>query len=184
VNKNNLHLRKWRQNLLVHTALRLDSNHHREFTLISCKPLDVGPRWRPQSAQSDNENLSASPRGLSPENDIPMDMNDEEPQYTGADPNHNMPEDNPIPSPRHSQRAYVEDAEDDEQSNHSALVGKNADKEAGAPKGHQATSFEKYSKRQKDNNEPPWVLFESDHEWELAKWLMESGASQNKVDSF
>ena len=37
-----------------------------------------------------------------------MDI-DEEPPYTEADPSHSMPEDNPIPSPRPSQRAYVED---------------------------------------------------------------------------
>ena len=49
--KNNPHLRKWRQNLLVHTALQADLNHHREFTLISCKRLDVAPRWRPHSSQ-------------------------------------------------------------------------------------------------------------------------------------
>jgi hypothetical protein len=149
--------------------------------------------FQSDSAQSDNENLSGSPRGLSPENDIPMDIDDEEPPYTGADPSHNMPEDNPIPSPQRSQRAYVEDAEDDEPSNHSALAGKNAEEDvrwyeaflgAGAPKGRQASSFEKYSKEQKDNNEPPWAPFESEDEWELAKWLMESGASQNKVDSF
>ena len=149
--------------------------------------------FQSDSAQSDNENLSGSPRGLSPENNIPMDIDDEEPLYTGADPSHNMPEDNPIPSPQRSQRAYVEDAEDDEPSNHSAPAGKNTKEDvhwyeafpgAGAPKGHQASSFEKYSKEQKDNNEPPWAPFESEDEWELAKWLMESGASQNKVDSF
>lgn len=150
--------------------------------------------FQSDSAQSDNENLSASPRGLSPENDILMDI-DEEPPYTEADPSHSMPEDNPIPSPRPSQRTYVEDVEDEDEglSNRSAPAGKNTKEDvrwyesfpgAGAPKGHQASSFEKYSKQQKDNNEPPWAPFESKDEWELAKWLMESGASQNKMDSF
>ena len=55
--------------------------------------------FQSDSAQSDNENLSGSSRGLSLENDIPMDIDDEEPPYTRADPSHNMPEDNPIPSP-------------------------------------------------------------------------------------
>ncbi|KAF8799293.1 hypothetical protein BYT27DRAFT_7040688, partial [Phlegmacium glaucopus] len=30
----------------------------------------------------------------------------------------------------------------------------------------------------------PWAPFESEDEWELARWLMTSGVSQTKIDSF
>ncbi|KAJ3926270.1 MAG: hypothetical protein NXY57DRAFT_1051450 [Lentinula lateritia] len=37
---------------------------------------------------------------------------------------------------------------------------------------------------QKAEGMEPWEPFASEDEWELARWLMESGASQGKIDSF
>jgi hypothetical protein len=34
------------------------------------------------------------------------------------------------------------------------------------------------------NGDAPWAPFETEEEWELAKWLMTSGVSQKKTDSF
>ncbi len=46
------------------------------------------------------------------------------------------------------------------------------------------TSFEAYCEQQKAANQEPWAPFGSEEEWELAWWLMESGVSQKKIDSF
>lgn len=46
------------------------------------------------------------------------------------------------------------------------------------------TKFESIRQKQKMADEAPWAPFESEDEWELARWLMESGISQKKTDSF
>jgi hypothetical protein len=55
---------------------------------------------------------------------------------------------------------------------------------AGVPIGEGVSSFEKWRRDQVKNNEPPWSPFESREEWELAQWLIASGISQKKIDSF
>ena len=45
------------------------------------------------------------------------------------------------------------------------------------------TSFEFYRKQQKEARVEPWSPFESEDEWELARWLMSTGVSQKKMDT-
>ncbi|KAF8950928.1 hypothetical protein BDZ97DRAFT_1636640, partial [Flammula alnicola] len=44
--------------------------------------------------------------------------------------------------------------------------------------------FERHREMQKEQGDAPWAPFESEEEWELARWMMTSGASQKKMDSF
>ncbi|KAJ7812872.1 hypothetical protein B0H14DRAFT_3112207 [Mycena olivaceomarginata] len=46
------------------------------------------------------------------------------------------------------------------------------------------TYFQKLRDEQKDAGNAPWYPFESEDEWELAKWLMTSGLSQKKTDEY
>ncbi|KAF5362997.1 hypothetical protein D9757_014080 [Collybiopsis confluens] len=46
------------------------------------------------------------------------------------------------------------------------------------------TSFEAAYQRQTEAKLPPWTPFKSEQEWELARWLISSGASQKKIDKF
>ena len=55
---------------------------------------------------------------------------------------------------------------------------------AGVPIGEGVSCFEKWRRNQKNKNEPPWSPFESCEEWELAQWLITSGISQKKIDTF
>ncbi|KAJ7845019.1 hypothetical protein B0H14DRAFT_2182041, partial [Mycena olivaceomarginata] len=45
------------------------------------------------------------------------------------------------------------------------------------------TQFEKLRDKQKNKGHAPWEPFESEDEWELARWLMTSGLS-NKTDEY
>jgi len=54
----------------------------------------------------------------------------------------------------------------------------------GSTKGECRTSFEKQRDQQRVEGCPPWAPFESQKEWELGRWLMTSGVSQKKMDSF
>ncbi|KAJ7574917.1 hypothetical protein C8J56DRAFT_802318 [Mycena floridula] len=46
------------------------------------------------------------------------------------------------------------------------------------------TVFEDFREEQKKHGDEPWAPFKSEEDWELARWLMESGASQTKINSF
>ncbi|KAJ6527883.1 hypothetical protein DFH09DRAFT_935537 [Mycena vulgaris] len=46
------------------------------------------------------------------------------------------------------------------------------------------TQFEKLRESQKAAGQEPWYPFESEEEWELARWLMTSGLSQSKTDDY
>ena len=55
---------------------------------------------------------------------------------------------------------------------------------AGTTKGGCKTTFQLHHEAQKATGDKPWAPFESEKEWELARWLMTSGISQKKIDSF
>ena len=55
---------------------------------------------------------------------------------------------------------------------------------AGATKGQCESTFQKHRTAQQAAGDAPWAPFESEKEWELARWLMTSGVSQKKMDSF
>ncbi|KAJ7501398.1 hypothetical protein B0H11DRAFT_1653535, partial [Mycena galericulata] len=44
--------------------------------------------------------------------------------------------------------------------------------------------FEKLREEKTAAGRAPWEPFESEDEWELARWLVTSGTSQTKVDEF
>ncbi|KAJ7689553.1 hypothetical protein B0H17DRAFT_872490, partial [Mycena rosella] len=46
------------------------------------------------------------------------------------------------------------------------------------------TFFETLREQQRDAGRAPWYPFESEDQWELARWLMTSGLSQKKTDSY
>ena len=56
--------------------------------------------------------------------------------------------------------------------------------EAGTPVGKAEGTFQKLRREQKENAQDPWYPFESQDEWELARWLILSGVSQEKMDAF
>lgn len=55
---------------------------------------------------------------------------------------------------------------------------------AGTPKARGMARFGAYRQEQVERGEEPWAPFESEAEWELARWLMTSGVSQNKINDF
>ncbi|KAJ6616697.1 hypothetical protein B0H10DRAFT_2389376 [Mycena sp. CBHHK59/15] len=55
---------------------------------------------------------------------------------------------------------------------------------AGAVLAECQTQFERLQQKQKQENGAPWAPFETEEEWELARWLMTSGLSQGKTDNF
>ena len=85
-------------------------------------------------------------------------------------------------------RPYVEDSddEDDEPRKPDSVYIQEfpAHLRAGEKKGEIKTQFETLRERQKAEDLEPWFPFPSEDEWELARWLVESGASQSKIDSF
>ncbi|KAJ7235026.1 hypothetical protein B0H12DRAFT_1076218 [Mycena haematopus] len=46
------------------------------------------------------------------------------------------------------------------------------------------TEFQRTKARQQKEKQAPWYPFESEDEWELARWLMTSGVSQTKTDEY
>ena len=47
-----------------------------------------------------------------------------------------------------------------------------------------ATNFKQHFELQRNAGDAPWTPFESEGEWELARWLMMSGVSQRQINVF
>jgi len=133
---------------------------------------------------------------------------DEDAQQEGADVNidvemgHNgsssppdfscdIPDDSaPAPSlqqERH-RRATVEDAPDEDDApklpeGEVWIDDYDEDRQAGATGQPCKTSFEFHRDQQREARLEPWSPFESEDEWELARWLMSAGVSQKKMDT-
>jgi hypothetical protein len=56
--------------------------------------------------------------------------------------------------------------------------------DAGASYGKAKTSFEKYRQGQESRREAPFHPFADKDEWDVVRWLVESGTSQQKKDEF
>ncbi|KAF8808461.1 hypothetical protein BYT27DRAFT_7255574 [Phlegmacium glaucopus] len=83
-----------------------------------------------------------------------------------------------------SRRASVEDAEDDELEDNDARYVHDYPG-AGLPHAEKGqTDFEQRLEQQRRAGDAPWMPFESEDEWELARWLMTSGVSHKKIDEF
>ncbi|KAJ3864827.1 hypothetical protein EV359DRAFT_72791 [Lentinula novae-zelandiae] len=93
-------------------------------------------------------------------------------------------------STSYGKHAYVEEVDDDPIDDPVStydprwIYEESYPRPAGTPVRPCQTSFEIYREQQKTDGSEPWEPFQSQDEWELARWLMESGASQTKIDSF
>ena len=102
------------------------------------------------------------------------------------------PEKSPTPDNHKRQQTEVEEVEDDPSNDPISIYDPRSlwaqafaqDAEAGKMLCPCQTKFEAYCEQQKAAKQEPWAPFGSEEEWELARWLMESGASQKKIDSF
>lgn len=74
-------------------------------------------------------------------------------------------------------------AEDEEDEKNARYV--NDFEGAGLPHAERSlTNFEHHFEHQRKAGDKPWAPFESEDEWELARWLMLSGASQKQINEF
>lgn len=95
-----------------------------------------------------------------------------------------------IPTASSSQKCpYVKDSDDEEdepapEANSVYIQEFPAHLHAGEKKAALKTQFEILRERQRVEGLEPWFPFPSEDEWELACWLVESGASQLKINSF
>ena len=56
---------------------------------------------------------------------------------------------------------------------------------AGLPYAERSTTnFEQHFELQRNAGDAPWTPFESEGQWELARWLMTSGVSQRQINEF
>jgi hypothetical protein len=97
----------------------------------------------------------------------------------------------PLPPTERRRGVTIEDVPDDDntQTSPEAVEGEvwvddyDEEKQAGATMGACKTSFEFHREQQKEAGVEPWSPFESEDEWELARWLMSAGVSQKKMDT-
>jgi hypothetical protein len=119
---------------------------------------------------------------------LPSDYDSDSPPYVELDP----PVDNSAPLEeeepmRTSRHATVKDAEDEDDITKDSRFIEDFPRPAGLPHSADKTrlsSFERHLYEQKEAGDAPWAPFETEDEWELTRWLMTSGVSQTKIDSF
>ncbi|KAJ7697259.1 hypothetical protein B0H17DRAFT_1197650 [Mycena rosella] len=85
------------------------------------------------------------------------------------------------PQPASPERATMEEVEDEDDGWFQSFP---PEKAAGAILEKCKTQFERLCEEQKKGGHAPWAPFESQEEWELARWLITSGLSQTKTDKF
>jgi Plavaka transposase len=91
----------------------------------------------------------------------------------------------PTPTASSQKRRYENIEEDELPEADSVYIQEfPANFHAGCTKGEVKTQFEILREKQRAEGREPWFPFPSEDEWELAHWLMESTASQSKIDSF
>lgn len=110
-------------------------------------------------------------------------------QRESLEENNTPPSDNP--DEHHSKRARVDDdneAEIFESANTKFIVDYPAEACAGAiledSRDRLETRFEKIWRMQQNAGEPAWAPFSSLGDWELSRWLVQSGVSQREIDKF
>ncbi|KAF7344304.1 hypothetical protein MVEN_01722000 [Mycena venus] len=165
-------------------------------------------RYNAYAAESDGDSNSddSYDGGNDLESDTEMPMNaeqagngllsdvseDENNQDLHADPHNNdtppgspgspSPAPDPALNAGKRRRATVEEVEDEEDERYVEDFPK--DMNAGEWRERCKTYFQKLRDEQKDAGNAPWYPFETEDEWELAKWLMTSGLSQKKTDEY
>ncbi|KAF8986398.1 hypothetical protein BDQ17DRAFT_1436289 [Cyathus striatus] len=114
--------------------------------------------------------------------------------YIGCDPPTNSE------SESRSKQASVEEVEDmgEGYEGHEGYKGSEGEREeeswyiqdfpsmknAGAPTRQSPTKFEQLQNMKKAASDDPWHPFTDEADWELGHWLMNSGASQTKIEEF
>ena len=123
-----------------------------------------------------------------PFDDLPTDYDADSPPYIEL----NLPVGNPVEEEpeepiRESRRATVEDVEDEDEITDESRFIEDFPTPAGLPHSAykmQSSDFERHLDEQKKVGDAPWAPFETEDEWELARWLMTSGISQTNINSF
>ncbi|KAH7880127.1 uncharacterized protein C8R40DRAFT_1158616 [Lentinula edodes] len=91
---------------------------------------------------------------------------------------------------RKTKHAYIEEVEDDPRTDRVSTSDpqlryiQDYPRQAGTPLHTCELPFETLQKAQLKEGLEPWSPFQNKEEWELTRWLMESGASQGKIDQF
>jgi hypothetical protein len=126
----------------------------------------------------------------SPFDSIPSDYDSDLPPFHELDPSISSPgpleEDSEKPR-QASRRATVEDVEDEDDRTPDLRFIEDFPRPAGLPysaEKSQSSNFEHHLDEQKKAGDAPWAPFETEDEWELARWLMTSGVSQTKINTF
>lgn len=126
------------------------------------------------------KSTSARAQGLQEEdNDVLMDDSWDQPYSPAA-----IPKPPAMPSSLSPQppSAQVKDVPEEDTDLNSRWIEEYPG--AGKSYGRCQTLFDQYRDQQIAKGHTPWAPFENEAEWELAEWLMTSGVSQTRMDSF
>ncbi len=118
----------------------------------------------------------ACSRSSSPEANEHTHHHDDIPPTTFDDPDSGEPS---------SKRVRVEEVEDEEPGGlpKRPWVG-DFDAPAGVPIARAETLFERLRKEREGGDQGCWYPFQSKEEWEVARWLLRSGLTQEGIDSY
>ena len=123
--------------------------------------------------------------------DVDVEMQQEGPISPPEHPMDVPVESPPSPPTERHKGVTIEEVpdKDDARTSPAAVEGEvwvddyDEEKQAGATMGACKTSFKFHREQQKEAGVEPWSPFESEDEWELARWLMGAGVSQKKMDT-
>ncbi|KAF8814138.1 hypothetical protein BYT27DRAFT_7206323 [Phlegmacium glaucopus] len=113
-----------------------------------------------------------------------MDLESDNEQIFDFHPPDLMDQDHDEDPPSYPKRRAVEIEEVAEENEGESLWVEDFPLPAGVATGECKTTFQKRREEQKAEGKAPWAPFETEKEWELARWLMTAGVSQKKIDAF
>src|ERR1700679_1149001 len=156
------------------------TSHGLHLHIMQTKRCRTRMEAETESSESANDcPVAATANDLSEDSDILMNEID---NNSPLDPNpvndFLMDENNPPPGPNPINETEV--VEDEEEYRWIETYPE----PAGNTHGQDLSKFESLRKVQISEGSAPWFPFESEDEWELGRWLMTSGISQKKINSF
>lgn len=145
------------------------------------------------NAQLEQAAGTSPPPEVQDEHDVNVDV-EMQPEVSSSPPDVPMelPVDSaPLPQAERRRGVTIEDVsdEDEPQMRPEVVEGEvwvddyDEERQAGATGAACKTNFEFHREQQKEAGVEPWSPFESEDEWELARWLMSAGVSQKKMDT-
>jgi len=144
------------------------------------------------NAQLEQADAPSPPSEVQDEHDVDVDV-EMQPEGPISPPDIPMdvPDESAPSPPRERHRVPIEEVpdEDDARTSPAAVDSEvwiddyDEEKQAGVTMGTCKTSFKFHREQQKEAGVEPWSPFESEDEWELARWLMSAGVSQKKMDT-